>query len=204
MNHRIAVPGALAPLLVALFVTAGSLSAQEQEARETSAEMAAAMEAYEEAGTPGEPHEALARTAGTWNVSVKMWMEPDAEPTVTEATATIEPIMGGRFVRETVEGEFMGRPFHGISIVGVNNVTGEAEAVWYDNHSTTLYTYRGSIDETGGEIRLEGTFTDPVTGERVETRTRRTIRGDEMVETGWETRDGRERKSMELVYRRDG
>lgn len=81
---------------------------------------------------------------------------------------------------------------------------GEAEAVWYDNHSTALYVYRGSLDEATGELRLRGTYTDPVTGEASESRSVRTIDGDRMLDTGWEIRDGEERKTMELVYRRRG
>lgn len=196
MKNRIMGFGAVFPVLVLLSVP---VSAQEQE---TAVEMASLMEAYEKAGTPGTAHEALARTVGTWTATVKMWMEPGGEPTVTEVTSVIEPVMGGRFVRETVEGEFMGQPFHGVSVVGVNNTTGEAEAVWYDNHSTILYVYRGSLDEAGGELTLESKYRDPATGEWVETRSVRTMQGDTMVDIGWETRDGVERKSMEIAYRR--
>lgn len=204
MNNRIASVATLVPVLASLALPAVPARAQEEAEGQMTAEMAAMMEAYEEAGTPGAIHEALARTAGTWTVTVKMWAGPGTEPTVSEATSVIEPIMGGRFLRETVEGEFMGRPFHGVSIVGVNNTTGEAEGVWYDDHSTALYMYRGSVDDAADEMTLESEYTDPATGERVKTRNVRSIRGDRMVDTAWETRDGEERKAMELVYRRKG
>jgi hypothetical protein len=196
MKNRFTRLGAFVPVLALLSVP---VSAQEPE---PTAEMASMMEAYEKAGTPGAAHEALARTAGTWTATVKMWMEPGAEPTVTEVTSVIEPVMGGRFMRETVEGEFMGQPFRGVSVVGVDNTTGEARGVWYDNHSTALYFYRGRLDEAGGELTLGGEYRDPATGERVKTRSLRTMQGDTMVDTGWESRDGVERKSMEIVYRR--
>lgn len=196
MKNRFTGPGVAAALLALLSVP---VSAQEQE---PTAETASMMEAYEKAGTPGVAHEALARSAGTWTATVKMWMEPGGEPTVTEVTSVIEPVMGGRFVRETVEGEFMGDPFTGVSVVGVDNTTGEARGVWYDNHSTTLYVYRGSLDEASGELELRSEYTDPATGERIETRSLRTMRDDTMTDTGWEIRDGVERKSMEITYRR--
>lgn len=196
MKNRFPRAGVLIPVLALLSVP---VSAQE---REPAAEMASMMEAYEKAGTPGAAHEALARTAGTWTATVKMWMEPGAEPTVTEMTSVIEPVMGGRFVRETVEGEFMGQPFRGVSVVGVDNTSGEARGVWYDNHSTTLYFYRGRLDEAGDELELKGEYMDPATGEWVKTRSLRKMQGDTMVDTGWEIRDGAERKSMEIAYRR--
>lgn len=196
MKNRFLGLGAVVPVLTLLSVP---VSAQEWE---PAADLASTMEAYEKAGVPGAAHEALARTAGTWTATVKMWMEPGGEPTVTEVTSVIEPVMGGRFVRETVEGEFMGRPFHGVSVVGVDNTTGEARAVWYDDHSTALYFYRGSLDEAGDELALSSEHRDPATGEWVKTRSLRTMQGDMMVDTGWETRDGVERKSMEIVYRR--
>lgn len=51
--------------------------------------------------------------------------------------------MDGRFVQETVTGAFMGAPFYGMGLTGYNNVTGEYESVWIDNHTTQLYRYAG-------------------------------------------------------------
>ena len=197
MIERLLTGGAV----LCLLAFAAPLAAQEGE-QEMSAETASMMEAMEEAGTPGAVHEALARTAGTWKATVKFWMGPEGEPEVMEATSTIEPIMGGRFVKETVESEWMGKPFHGVSIVGYNNLTGECEAVWYDNMSTALYRYSGSVNEAGDEVTLKGKYKEPGTGTWVETRSVRKIEGDRMVDTAWETRDGQEYKSMEIVYER--
>jgi len=183
------------------------LSAQEktdyeEEDKPRTAEMASVMESWEKAGTPGEMHRALARTAGEWTAEVKMWMGP--EPTVSEARSTVEPIMDGRFVKETVKSEFMGKPFHGVSIVGFNNATGEVEAIWYDDHSTGIFVYRGSMNEDGTELKLKGKYKDPASGEWIETRSVRKITGDEMRDIAWETRDGEEVKTMEITYRRQG
>lgn len=194
------------PTLGALVFLALPLAAQEkpehgEKDHAHGAEMASVMESWEKAGTPGEMHRALARTAGEWTAEVRMWMGP--EPTVSEARTTVEPIMNGRFVKETVKSDFMGKPFHGVSIIGFNNVTGEVEAVWYDDHSTGIYVYRGSMNEDGTELKLKGKYKDPSSGEWITTRSVRKIMGDEMRDTAWETRDGEEKKTMEITYRRE-
>jgi hypothetical protein len=40
-------------------------------------EQQAEMEAYTKAGTPGAEHKALAATAGSYDIKVRSWMEPD-------------------------------------------------------------------------------------------------------------------------------
>lgn len=190
----------LATLALCLFV-AWPLAGQEETQEYESPEMAEMMEAYTKAGTPGAPHELLARTAGTWDVTVKMYMGP--EPTVSEATSTIETIMGGRWSRETVEGSFMGQPFHGVGVTGYNNTAERYESTWYDNMSTTLYYYTGSASEDGKTLTFAGEFEDPATGEMVSQKTTLEFVSDgEMIARGFEDRGQGEQLVMELHYRR--
>ena len=55
----------------------------------------------------GENHKLLADIAGTWNYTVKMWMNPDAqaEPMVSKGTATRKAVMGGRYYQFDVKGQ---------------------------------------------------------------------------------------------------
>src|SRR5687768_3314565 len=57
------------------------------------------MQACIEAGTPGEMHKRLAKAAGTWQGKSTMWMVPGADPINSECTATVTPIMDGRFTK---------------------------------------------------------------------------------------------------------
>ncbi|MFQ5691148.1 MAG: DUF1579 domain-containing protein [Gemmatimonadota bacterium] len=165
--------------------------------------MAAMMEAYQKAGTPGASHEVLAAMAGSWAADVQMWMDPAAEPMAMTATVESHMVMDGRFLHDDVKGEFMGQPFHGAGLTGYNNTTGRFEATWVDNHGTALYRYTGNME--GNVLTMTGKYKDPVSGEWVATRSVRTIVSpDEMVDTAYETRNGAERKSMEIVYRRQG
>ena len=113
-------------------VAGGSLAlaipalAEEPEQR-PSHEMAAVMKAYMEAGTPGEPHAFLGEMAGEWEGRVTMWMDPSAPPLESTFTSSAELIMGGRFLLENVEGDFMGLTFEGAGVLGHNNTTGQYE-----------------------------------------------------------------------------
>lgn len=175
------------------------LAAQEGDA---SAEMAATMEAYERAGTPGEFHETLGLQVGEWDAEVRFWSEPGGEPSVMEATATIEWVMDGRFVRETVESEFMGQPFRGVGYTGYNNLTGEYEGSWMDNHSTALYRYTGERDDRGRLVFVSESV-DPLSGQKVKERSVwEMVSDDEMVARSYRLEDGEEFLTMELRYSR--
>lgn len=202
MDRRPSLPALVAGLLVAFTLPA---LAQEQEgAGDAAREMAAMMEAYMKAGTPGEPHAALAKMAGQWEGTLKMWMDPSAPPMENTFTSSTEMIMGGRYLLENVEGQFMGQTFEGAGVTGYNNTTGQYEAAWIDNMGTTIYRYTGEMNDAG-ELVLHSTFKDPTTGETVKSRTiRKMVSEDEMLETGYESRSGYERKTMEIRYRRSG
>lgn len=164
-------------------------------------EMQAMMEAFEKAGTPGEPHELLAKTAGTWKVTMKMWMEPGAEPTVNDGTAVREMIMDGRYLEERFTGTVMGQLFNGRGVTGYNNITGKYWGTWIDSMSTGVMVSEG--EREGDTMVFIGTYSDPMGGPPVKMRMVSTMEGDdkEVVEM-YESHGGEEAKTMELVYER--
>lgn len=187
-------------LCIALVLCLGVAAATPAIAQEY--DEAAMMAAYEKAMTPGEHHARLAQLEGTWAMTVSQWMQPGAEPTVTTATSTSRMIMGGRYLQDTVEGTAMGMPFSGTGWTGYDNVDQQYEATWIDNFGTGIYTYHGQWDDEAGGIVLHGSYTDPVTGEKVELKTVTRMEGpDKMVYTSYERRKGEEegRKTMEIV-----
>src|SRR5688572_12607550 len=60
------------------------------------------------AATPGKMHEHLAKDVGVWQGKSTMWMAPDAPPMKSESTATVKPMLDGRFTECEVEGEMPG------------------------------------------------------------------------------------------------
>lgn len=169
---------------------------------ETPPEMAEMMAAWQKSMTPGEPHEWLAKSVGSWKLAVTTWMPPSFEPELSEGTAEREMILGGRYLVERVTGSVMGMPFEGYSVAGYNNVTGEYWGTWIDNMSTGLMTMTGERD--GNTVVWHAESTDPMTGGPAKMKMVSMLQDDgkEKVEF-YEMHDGAEMKTMEIVYERE-
>src|SRR6187401_2277448 len=76
----------------------------------------------EAAGTPGPAHKALEALVGNWKAEVKCWQEPGSSPNVSQGTAKTSWILNGRFLEEEFQGEMMGKPFTGVSLMGYDNL----------------------------------------------------------------------------------
>ena len=178
--------------MVSLLIT-GVVVSQEM-TPEQQAEMMKAM-------MPGEHHGHLEVLAGEYTYTMKIWMGP-GEPTETTGTSSKTMIMGGRYIQEMHEGSMMGMPFTGTGWTGYDNVDERYEATWIDNFGTGIYTYHGQWDDEVNGIVMHGSFTDPVTGEKVELKTVTRLEGpDKMVYTSYERRKGDKegRKTLEIV-----
>lgn len=171
--------------------------------QEMTPEMQEMMAAMQEAGTPGEPHAHLAKTAGSWKTSTTMWTAPDAEPVQGEGKVERKMILDGRVLVENFHGDMMGMPFEGMAFTGYDNTAGKYWSVWMDNMSTASYPSEGTCADDHSTCTFTMTGTDPLTGNtmtwRIETET---IGDDSEKMTMYETRDGAEFKSMEMVYER--
>lgn len=178
---------------------AAPLAAQE-EAPEMTEEQAAMMEAYEKAGTPGEAHEKLEGTIGSFDLEIKSWWEPGGEPAVSHGTAEREWILDGLHLKETVESEFMGEPFQGLGLTGYDNVTGTYWSTWVDTMSSGLMTMTGEWNAEDKVWIWQGEASDPMTGKR-----KPVYMKIHPTETGeraefYEVYDGEKVKTMEIVY----
>jgi Protein of unknown function (DUF1579) len=157
----------------ALIVVAGTLTASfalaEDEASSEKIEppsMEEIMKKAEAAGTPGAAHKALEPLVGDWTAEVKSWMAPDAPPTVTKATAKSSWVMNGRFVQQEFIGDFMGKPFHGVSLTGFDNMKQKYNNVWIDDMHTSMFTSEGEGENGNKVITFEGKYDCPLTGRK--------------------------------------
>lgn len=160
----------------------------------------------EAAGTPGAEHKALAPLVGKWNAEVKSWMAPDAPPVVTKATAESRWVMDGRYVQEEFDGEFMGKPFRGMSLTGYDNTTGKYKTVWIDNMSTAMVISEGDVADGGRTFTLTGTYNCPVTDQKdmAMKQVIRVLSQDEHVFEMHDLSKGAGSKTMEITYTRQG
>ncbi|HKI30352.1 MAG TPA: DUF1579 domain-containing protein [Gemmataceae bacterium] len=130
----------------------------------------ALMEAMIKAGTPGEHHKRLGALAGSWDVTVKMWMDPSKDPTESKATSESKLIMGGRFLEEKVTGDFGDMKFHGQGLTGYDNLQKKYTSAWIDNMGTGIETSTGSYDADTKTFTYHGEKIDALTGKKLKTK----------------------------------
>jgi hypothetical protein len=115
---------------------------------------------------PGAAHQNLQRLAGTWTTTTRMWMDPSAPPAESQGTAVFEMILGGRWLRQTYRGVFMGQPFEGTGLMGYDNFKKLYVSSWSDNISTALTVMTGTANSDASEYVLTGLMDDPTSGEK--------------------------------------
>ena len=118
------------------------------------------------AGSPGPAHKALEPLVGTWRAEVKCWMEPGGSPNVTQGTAKASWILKGRFLEEEFQGEMMGQPFTGRTLLGYDNVKQTFNSVWVSDVQTSIFTSEGRGDNGNKVITLEGKASCAATGRK--------------------------------------
>jgi hypothetical protein len=166
-------------------------------------EQMAEMEAYMMAGTPGEPHEALAETVGSYELTIRSWHEPGGEPSESAGTATRSMALDGRVLVEDVSASMMEMPFTGHSMTGYDNVSGKYWSTWNDSFTTGIMISEGTCDADGA-CTFTGSWNDPITGGKVQSRmtSRPTSPTTELFEMFGPGKDGKEMKMMEIEYRK--
>ena len=122
------------------------------------------MAAMMKLAAPGEHHQHLAKLAGDWKASSKMWMEPGAAPIESSGTMHIEPILGGRFTRSDYKGSFMGLNMQGMGLDGYDNYKKKHIGMWVDNMGTMMLTFEGTCSDGGRVTTTTAEFVDPATG----------------------------------------
>lgn len=172
---------------------------------------------------PGEHHGHLARLAGDWDLTIRIWPSPDAEPIESAGTAEARWILDGRFLWTIYRAELFGEPFEAWSIEGYDNQAAEYVGTWRDTQGTYTLVYRGKCklppleegetrptEETvpdGRYREMTTRLTDPLSGEVLNVRTELRIPEDGgFVQESFIVLSPEESlKNLELVgVRRDG
>ena len=160
-TRSIAVVLSLLALLLAFAVPA---VAQEEPKPGAPAMDAAMQEAMMKAMTPGEPHKHLAKMAGDWTFTSKMWMAPGQPPMESSGTMHAETILGGRYLQAVWKGNMMGMDFEGHGTEGYDNLAKKYVSTWIDNMGTGIMYSTGTCDADGKKCESKGSMIDPMTG----------------------------------------
>ena len=115
------------------------------------------MQMWMEMSTPGEEHAEMMKFAGEWNNKNTHWMAPGAPPETNTSTTTYKPIMGGRYLLETVKGTMdMGdgnpMPWEGMNILAYDKMTGMHKFCWIDSMGTGMFVGEGEASSDGKTI----------------------------------------------------
>lgn len=162
------------------------------------------MKLWQEYATPGENHKYFEYFVGDWEVNVKMWMKPGAEPEVSKGGNTSKMILGGRFLKSYYTGTMMGMPFEGLSITGYDNFKKQYVTMWLDNAGTGIYQTSGTLDKASKTRTETGLWDDFMTGGKSKVRWTTKIIDDNkyIFEMYGPDPTGKEYKSGEIIYTR--
>jgi hypothetical protein len=172
---------------------------QRQPTQPTSTEDQSAME---ELMKPGPEHRQLARFVGSWDVALTHWMKEGEPPKHDKGTAEIEAVFDGKYLCEEFSCELNGKPFSGVNTTGYDRVANEFVSVWYDSMGTGITRLTGKASRDGRDITFHGTMMcQPDAPMQV----RHVIAweaDDRFSLTMYNSKDGKERKGMQIIYTR--
>ncbi len=162
----------------------------------------AMMEMYQKLAVPGAGHKKLDVLVGSWNTQNKMWMDPSKPPEISKGISEHKWVLGGRFLEQRFEGNFMNTPFSGLGYTGYDNYKKQYVGTWMDSMGTGILNMTGNFDSSGKVLTATGKYDDPMLGKEVTFREKTTIvNNDEiLMEMHGPGSDGKEYKMMEIRY----
>ena len=172
---------------------------------------AAMMQQMIELAKLNENHKLLENLAGTWNYTVKMWMDPSGKPSESTGTAVRKMVMDGRYLHGDYSGKFkMPGPdgkmkettFKGNSLDGYDNVKKKFISSWVDNMGTGIMISEGTYDPVTKTFTYTSEY-EAVPGMKSKVREVITVADkDHHAMEYYEDRGQGEVKSMEINYTR--
>lgn len=163
----------------------------------------AMMEAMAKIAAPGEMHKKLDVFAGTWDTKMTMWMAPGAPPSNHAGVSKNSWILGGRYLEQRFEGDFMGQKFSGIGVTGYDNVTKKWWGTWMDSMSTGIMVSEGKME--GDDVwTFDARSADPMTGQMMDVKEKIVVKDKDhhTMEMWMPGPDGKLFLSMQIDYSR--
>ena len=168
----------------------------------TAADSKAIVKAMDAAMEPGDQQKRLDFMVGTFDVKVKVWINPGEPPIESTATGVASWVLGHRYIQQMLSGYIMGEAWNGIGYAGFDNVEGVYVACYMDTGSTGMEWYRGSMDPDGKSAKLTATIADAITLKPTKLEMRLTMSpdGNHVTQLWQEDLGGRMFESMELTF----
>jgi hypothetical protein len=125
--------------------------------------MASSVRAQEEhAQKPTPEHQRIAKEVGTWDATIKSWMQgPQSEPTVSQGVETVKLQPGGLWLISEFEGKFGDSTFCGNGQSGYDPIKKKYVGTWVDSMSASLMTMEGDYDEASKTLTMYSKGVEP-------------------------------------------
>lgn len=94
-------------------------------------------------------HQALARMAGEWEGSYRLWFEPGEPAGQGRQRGSLRSVAGGRFLLHEYSGDSSGDPFSGVALYGYHLDRRAWESAWVDSFhtGTAILSSAGTADD---------------------------------------------------------
>jgi hypothetical protein len=160
-----------------------------------------------------ENHKLLASMNGSWDYTVKMWMngDPTSKPQMSKGTATRKSMMDGRYFSMEVNGKMempdatgkmKSMDFKGMGTDAYDNAKKKFVGTWMDNMGTGIMMSEGNYDAATKTFTYTGEMEMmPGMKQKVREVLKMTDK-DHMMFEWYEDRGGKEAKTMEIDYTR--
>jgi hypothetical protein len=165
-------------------------------------------EKKKDAGFPpverGLEHKVLESLVGTWDARIKHYVNPD-KPAEYKGVMTRTMILGGNFLQESFQGEFAGKKFAGLGIIGFDYNKDKFTTTWHDSMSTSMTLTLGVFDSRKKTLTSTGEEFEPNTKKTMKVRdVLKIISADEQVLEMYRRPAGEKEdyKIMEVRYTR--
>jgi hypothetical protein len=115
---------------------------------------------------PGPAHERLKELLGTYDITMRMWMDQSKPPMESKGTTETSWLVEGKWLISKINCDMMGQKVAMTSILGYDNFKERYVCVWVDSLQTCMATAFGHFDQSGDNLILWGTIDEPMTPEQ--------------------------------------
>jgi hypothetical protein len=153
---------------------------------------------------PTAEHEIFKADVGTWDASIKSWMDPSAEPLESKGVETNTLLPGGLWLLSEFKGEFANLPFEGRGQTSYDAHKKKYVGTWIDSFSTSPMLMEGDYDKATHTLTMSGKSFDPGQGKEVEFKNvgKHNDDGTRTFTMYMKGDDGAWVKAMEVVYKK--